>query len=883
MSGTLGRLKSAVTGHSTYASLYAGLIRSRWQNHLPYDIYNPGQGAYINKNGTYGFLFELNPLYFIGVDEIYTLVGILKNQYPDMSTFQTILHASEDIDPIINDFMRGIKTKNPLLRTACEEQARFLLKGKHGLKEFGGGVVRNYRLFLAMSFPNPKNEMIVPKALEEIMEGAIKTLGGIGLNPRPFAPEALINWGVKLYNDPPAMPWLPYNPDKSISEQIIKAETEIREEEDHIKVGNKYVYCLTPFAMPKEPLPHEVRQLVGGKDGPVDDAIQIKQPFIWSTTIIFDSSINPGVKQKLFWASKQEVFGAFIDELKDRFVDLKEMYRGTVKNMPNVWVFPTLVVYGTEKDKVEAAVSNVRNVIWPRAGFEMQVETKIKKDTFLATHPFGFAPTPMGIKGFARMNAANGLGALTVSPWQADYKGYGGVSDALYIGRNGQLITKSAWGGDSYDTLTVAPKGSGKSVDLNYDLMLALARSEQVFAFEMGNSLADLCRIVRGRHIKFNRDPENVTCLNPFELLQPASSQAGSGKEEMEIDHGPTAIIIYNMIAANSGTPPTDSQISVIIDAIQHEYSNNGPETHIGNIAEFLLSFPKNSALVKRYPEFSKATLTETAHHMGYVLEQNGWCPGGVNSRWVNGKNTLDIQNYPMALFEAKELSQNKALFTVVSMLAMDYISKAVWMGDINQRKVVAIDEAPVFFEQMLMLAKYLGNFLRQIRKFNGRINLVIQGFTDLSRMADNVGPLIINNTSRRKMLGMRHDQIAAAVAAGVLEDKEALKKYVASIRTVQGQYSEIFAQDPGGGWGAQRLVLAPYLRAMYTTQPDERGRLNHLKEILRGNMDFHKFIEGYNMANPSTPLDPNSVEDFESVVADIAIREYVKETYGEV
>jgi len=159
---------------------------------------------------------------------------------------------------------------------------------------------------------------------------------------------------------------------------------------------------------------------------------------------------------------------------------------------------------------------------------------------------------------------------------------------------------------------------------------------------------------------------------------------------------------------------------------------------------------------------------------------------------------------------ELEELKSKKDLQAVPLFILMYRITQEMYLAPREQPKVVILDEA-----WDLLTGGQTGDFIeagyRRARKYGGAFLTGTQGINDYYRSAASQAAL--ENADWLFMLRQKQETIAK------LEEKLAFTPHMAhlvsSLRTEQGNYSEVFVSCGQAGYGVGMLLLDPYSQLM--------------------------------------------------------------------
>ncbi|PLP34394.1 type IV secretion system protein TraC, partial [Klebsiella variicola] len=160
----------------------------------------------------------------------------------------------------------------------------------------------------------------------------------------------------------------------------------------------------------------------------------------------------------------------------------------------------------------------------------------------------------------------------------------------------------------------------------------------------------------------------------------------------------------------------------------------------------------------------------------------------GQYGKYFVGKNNIDFKN-PFTVLELSRLESSEHLKQVVLLQLIYQIQQDMFMGDRSQMKLVIIDEA------WALLSGNIGAFIekgyRRFRKYNGAAITITQSINDIYK--DSIGKSIADNSAFMLLLGQSESAVNEAEANKRLALDEAGYRFLKTVRSTKGVYSEIF------------------------------------------------------------------------------------------
>jgi len=502
-------------GGLRHAELKNMAKRQPFSDYFPYIAYDPETECYLNQDDTTGLLWECAPITFAGEKTIKMLEGLFRAGLPMGSVLQLILHADPHIDPILDQYRQVSSGRTgALIDSNREATLRFFDEGRHGVKRCSEIPVRNFRLFVAAKFP--ANECS-DKQIEDIKRQIAETLHAAKLQPKVLKPSELLEWCRRLINhypdDYPECNFDAYDNELPIRKQIITSDTVIRDEGDHLLIGDNYFCCITPKMFPKEVDPLQTNTLFGGIWGVVSDADQIKTGFLYALNIIFEP-LNAKLHAKCNLVLNQQAVGSLSPSLRRKQDEYLTATDNLERGVQFVRVMPVFWVYCMDQQAAKDSITRVRR-IWENNGYTMQQDRVILKILFLSSLPFGLYAKAKNLQYINRDFIAPVPTVTTILPVQGDFRG-AGAPKLLFMGRKGQLATLDFFDSQAINqnVLCCAISGAGKSFLVNFIAFNYYASGALIRIVDIGGSYKKITRMLGANFLDFH--PDSNICLNPF-------------------------------------------------------------------------------------------------------------------------------------------------------------------------------------------------------------------------------------------------------------------------------------------------------------------------------------------------------------------------------
>ncbi len=154
-------------------------------------------------------------------------------------------------------------------------------------------------------------------------------------------------------------------------------------------------------------------------------------------------------------------------------------------------------------------------------------------------------------------------------------------------------------------------------------------------------------------------------------------------------------------------------------------------------------------------------------------------------------------------------------------------IQNGMYLGDINLQKMLLIDEAWDLLSDPPKIANFIEAGYRRFRKYNGTACIITQALTDLHDST--TGRAILANSASTIMLQQKSTTLDKLASGDHPEFSRALCERLKTVRTIPGQYSEVFVRTAYGS-GIGRFVVDPFRSLLYSTRPSDISEIGRFK-----------------------------------------------------
>ncbi|SHO52062.1 TraC family protein [Desulfopila aestuarii] len=813
----LQRLGVGGRDHIRQSDLDKMTKRTPFSSFLNYVAYDEKTEVYLNQDDSFGLLWEGYPVVYAGPKTINALEGLFRAGIPKDSVIQLTCHADSHIEPILDRYRASRTRCDKIIESNTDKVVDFITLGKEGLRSCSNIPVRNFRLYVALTVPENSKGMPRPEDLAdpakaaplmEIKRQINETLKAALLSPRHMRPEELLEWLRRLINAYPThypeQNFNAYSDQVPLRKQIITADTVIREEKDHMVVGENYFCCTTPKVIPKQVDSLQTNALFGGIWGVISDADQIKTGFLYTFNIIFEKGLEMQIHGKCNLLLNQQAVGSLSSSLRRRQGEFLEAADRLEHGEKFVKVIPLVWVWSDNLEKTRDSLTRVRR-LWENQGYVMQKDNMILKILFLSSLPFCMYTSGKNIDNLERDFVAPVTSVTQILPVQGDFSGSGGEPRLIFTGRKGQIVSLDffAKGAANHNVLCCATSGSGKSFLINYIAFNYYSCNAMVRIIDIGGSYKKIARMLGAKYLDFQADT-NV-CLNPFtHIIEP-------GEELKSV-----AAVFAQMAYSNSDTDKcNDTEMNLIRNAVRWAWQERGRDADADTVYEFLMKFPAvpNADLEELA---DNQTLVESARKLAFNIRE--FTSHGFHGKFFVGPSSFDIRRDEFVVLELENLKVQPDLYRVVTLLIINAVTQDLYLSDRSRPRLVIFEEAWQFLDKAAMLAPVINEGYRRARKYNGSFMVVTQSLLDMGNFGE-VGN-VINGNSAFKIL-LESSDFGQARNLGIIDYDGFTMELLKSLKSSPPYYSEIFFDTPFG-LGVSRLVVNDYAYFIYTSKAAE-------------------------------------------------------------
>ncbi len=377
----------------------------------------------------------------------------------------------------------------------------------------------------------------------------------------------------------------------------------------------------------------------------------------------------------------------------------------------------------------------------------------------------------------------------------------------------------------------LGPSGSGKSFFTNHLVRQYYEQGAHILLVDTGNSYQGLCRMIHDRTngkdgIYITYEEDNPISFNPF--------YTESGKFDVEKRDSINTLIL-TLWKREDESPKRSEEIALsgAVNAYIRKISENR------NIRPDFNGFYEFVADDYRRMIEEKKVREKDFDIDGFLNVLEPFYRGGDYDFLLNSDKELDLTGKRFIVFELDNISSNKVLLPVVTLIIMEtFIAKMRRLKGI--RKMILIEECWKALMSANM-SEYIKYLFKTVRKYFGEAVVVTQEVDDIIS-SPIVKEAIINNSDCKILLDQRKYMNKFEHIQRLLGLTEKEKSQILSIN--QANHPGRFYREVWIGLGGTRsAVYATEVSAeeyfTFTTEESEKLEVQRLAEELDGNLEL--------------------------------------------
>ncbi|EAJ4438104.1 conjugal transfer protein TraG [Campylobacter jejuni] len=790
----------------------ACMQRYKFSDFLPYMSYDSQKEYYINNDNSFGTVFLCSPRIRIGESTAVAVEEML-GKLPENMFIQFTLFGSKNIKDIVEYWKymhleRADRENNELLFKAIKNMEEFYYsKTKEGISSSMTTRLKNYYLLVSIKSNSEEDVISYKHILKNILTSN-------NFSPVVAEPEVLKPMLYELFNGNHDINNIPnYDRTCYLNRQVIMPTTEILIKDDELKIDGRSFISLTPQSFPQEAHIGDFGEKLGDYISRALDNNQFKDTFLITASVCALSKkktarVKGNHSMLLTQKWSENIFRQFAAARKESVSILERIDNQKEK----LYAFDLNVI--VSGDNYNEASLNASTIIsyWNKGGGKA-----IVLDEALGIHQLNLiASLPMGINKEYMFDITVKYRSMFPDqisqfiPLEADFKL--NIPNLILFSRRAQIAGLDLFVSSSnYNAYLVATSGAGKSVLLNMLAFNSYARNDRIFIIDQDNSFINICDAVGGQYLAL--DPSKPISFNPFSGLK--NNDRDSFAEDLEY----LSRLIYMLGSSKNQDRALEDErlIKAKTQAIMEElFLSKGNTMEVTDIRDELAKVDD-----QRFRDFAD--------------QLRPFCKEGIYGKYFNGPCEFNIEK-EFIVTEFKGLEGYDDLKDPLIMLLIYHINQLMYMStDRKSRIQIIIDEAHRFLGKNPKMDDFIEQAYRRARKYGASAIIATQGFDDIYNAKDGglsrAGTVIVNNSAYKIFMKQTETSVNMLIKSEVFSLSETDKEILRSIRTIKGEYSELFLMTPDDVKLPYRLVVDKYFYYLTTTDATDKAKIKELTD----------------------------------------------------
>ncbi|EOI4136833.1 TraC family protein [Campylobacter jejuni] len=790
----------------------ACMQRYKFSDFLPYMSYDSQKEYYINNDNSFGTVFLCSPRIRMGESTAVAVEEML-SKLPENMFIQFTLFGSKNIKDLVEYWKymhleRADRENNELLFKAIKNMEEFYYsKTKEGISSSMTTRLKNYYLLVSIKSNSEEDVISYKHILKNILTSN-------NFSPVVAEPEVLKPMLYELFNGNHDINNIPnYDRTCYLNRQVIMPTTEILIKDDELKIDGRSFISLTPQSFPQEAHIGDFGEKLGDYISRALDNNQFKDTFLITASVCALSKkktarVKGNHSMLLTQKWSENIFRQFAAARKESVSILERIDNQKEK----LYAFDLNVI--VSGDNYNEASLNASTIIsyWNKGGGKA-----IVLDEALGIHQLNLiASLPMGINKEYMFDITVKYRSMFPDqisqfiPLEADFKL--NIPNLILFSRRAQIAGLDLFVSSSnYNAYLVATSGAGKSVLLNMLAFNSYARNDRIFIIDQDNSFINICDAVGGQYLAL--DPSKPISFNPFSGLK--NNDRDSFAEDLEY----LSRLIYMLGSSKNQDRALEDErlIKAKTQAIMEElFLSKGNTMEVTDIRDELAKVDD-----QRFRDFAD--------------QLRPFCKEGIYGKYFNGPCEFNIEK-EFIVTEFKGLEGYDDLKDPLIMLLIYHINQLMYMStDRKSRIQIIIDEAHRFLGKNPKMDDFIEQAYRRARKYGASAIIATQGFDDIYNAKDGglsrAGTVIVNNSAYKIFMKQTETSVNMLIKSEVFSLSETDKEILRSIRTIKGEYSELFLMTPDDVKLPYRLVVDKYFYYLTTTDATDKAKIKELTD----------------------------------------------------
>ncbi len=777
---------------------------------LPY-LFEEDDHLFVNKDSM-GFIVQSEPATGLRSEDLQNLQSVFVGHYPVGTVIQVQLwgypHCLEWLQRWAEARSTAGTFGEELQGMLAEKRKSFLAGGDWQSPYKDSGLLfRNFIVLISVSVPRKGRQPlshVERSLLTSLRSSLVSILGATHMPSRNVSAEQLAFWLHDWFAPHPSRSvgpkvW-PVDSTIPLNRQMIHDESRLYITPDHIQMQwRDHAYDWVSLSVQRFPERWHGcgnSELIGGF---FDAHHHLPCPCALVMNVVVQDELNQQTlaRTRLMRSTQMRdtEVGKYVPAWKQRQQDWNLVHQHMGQGARLVRVSYQVVAW-TPRGKRHAMIQQICSS-FDRLGWNLLQDRYQLPMRMLSALPMGVCQEVSRIMGIMRSwHTLTTIHCTHLAPWVAEWKGNVAMHERpllMLFGRRGQYMFLNPFLNrkGNFNIAVAAASGAGKSF-LTQDYVLSvLAAGGRVFILDSGGSYRNLCKLLNGRYLEFDKD-------TPVQL-DPCASLREANETEVHSQLPQLKNLLACMASPLQRLEP--KVLAILEQAILAAWRVHGSNTCLENIHQWL---------------------TQSEHGLSHdlALMLSPFCPNGMYGRYFTEGTALGEEN--LIVLELDGLNHQPELQSVVLLMLMQRITESMYKGDRSRLKVCIIDEAWRLLGDG-QAAGFIEEGYRTARKFGGAFMTITQGLADYFRNPTTMA--CYANSDYVFLLRQKNESIDQArknshLALGPWEER-----LLRSLTTVAGRYSEIAIRSPEG-WSVGRLVVDPWTEKLMSTRAEDVASL---------------------------------------------------------
>ena len=799
---------------------------------------------FITEGPYLGVAFVCQPTVGCNDDIKNTLTNLYNNDFPKNSLMQTSLVALPDINRFLAgyDTIRGRRAEGvdaDLADKMSSDVQDFLKEGTRKPIHASGLRVRDFEFWVTFKMPIKEQ---VPSEKEyhsmlKIKEQLLNALESVNLAPQIMDEASWLHRMNILMNHNEDALWRKGQVKRDMGRSL---QSQVVENGNMVKMTNKHVEfysngrtkpdqvasMLSLKKLPDTIVYGQMLDLIGdwqtGFDG-------IHNNFIITLQIEFPDQLKEKKKfdKGRTWLTHQAngPLIQWVDSLRFQKHDYDAINHELEEEGASICkAFLQFTLFSDSVEHAEKSVEEMK-AYYAKKKFHLMEDHFFSGPFFLSVLPFGL--DGHAIKHFERFGTFTTNALVYLTPHMSSWKGNTPTPVVELIGRDGQIFGLDLFASDSnFNCIISAESGAGKSFFVNKlvssyigsgistggtvkgRLPNHVGDGAQVFIVDVGGSYEGLCAQYEGsQYLEFGAAMKYS--MNPF----PSIHEWGGPDGQSTMVHN-----LVKAMASESGNL-SDYQSTEMLTLLSKLWVKKQNKATITMFAD----------MCQQHPEVD---LQRVGSQLRPFCEASGDYEDGAFCEFFGTKYASVKFTGQLIVCELQGLKALPHVQRCVLMAIVNNAQHAMFLSGTETKKLFVLDEAWEYLggksDGDNFFAKFLETGWRRFRKTNSAGICITQSMLDA--YASSAGIAIVNNSAWKIMLRQEPETIEKLRDQKAFDGTDLDFKLLKSVRTVKGQFSEMFIRL-GSAREIVRLFVDKRSQLVFSTDPKDKSAIKAYRD----------------------------------------------------